>query len=123
MEKMENESLFHLRLWYFRHFGSKQTTFDAQDIGDIRHIGSYVFCKEVLLVLRFETTFPSGRLGFPSSWILNFLRTRPDTRHKMRLERVLFTFEKKTQDGQTDRQTDGWTDGRTRPHIKMRRRI
>ena len=38
-------------------------------------------------------------------------KTRPDTRHKMRLERVLFTFEKKTRDGQTDRRTDGRTDG------------
>ena len=83
MEKMENESLFHLRLWYFRHLGSKETSFDAQDIVDIRHIGSYVFCKWVLLVLRFETAFPSGRLGFPSSWILNFLRKMPEAKDQV----------------------------------------
>ena len=33
--------------------------------------------------------------------------TRPDTRHKMRLVRVRFTFEKKHG---TDRRTNGWTD-------------
>ena len=32
--------------------------------------------------------------------------TRPDTRHKMRLVCVLFTFEKKTRDGRTDGPTD-----------------
>ena len=37
--------------------------------------------------------------------------TRPDTRHKMRLVCVLFTFESNT--GQTDRRTDEQTDGRT----------
>ena len=36
-------------------------------------------------------------------------KTRPDTRHKMRLVCVLFTFENNT-DGPTDRRTDGWTD-------------
>ena len=42
------------------------------------------------------------------------IETRPDTRHKMRLERVLFTFEKKHEtDRRTDGQTDGKTDGRT----------
>ena len=55
--------------------------------------------------------------------------TRPDTRHKMLLVCVLFTFENNTgqTDGPTDRPTDlrtyGLTDGRTRPHIEMRRRI
>ena len=38
-------------------------------------------------------------------------RTRPNTRHKMRLVCVLFTFENNT--GPTDGQTDGPTDGRT----------
>ena len=56
-------------------------------------------------------------------------KTRPDTRHKMRLVCVLFTSENNTghtdgpTDGPTDRRTDGRTDGRTRPHIEMRRRI
>ena len=48
-------------------------------------------------------------------------KTRPDTRHKMRLVYVLFTFENNT--GHTDRRTDGRTDGRTQPHIEMRRRV
>ena len=43
-------------------------------------------------------------------------KTRPDTRHKMRLVCVLFTFEKK-------HGTDGPTYGRTRSHIEMRRHI
>ena len=38
-------------------------------------------------------------------------KTRPDTRHKMRLVCVLFTFEYNT--GHTDGPTDGRTDGRT----------
>ena len=39
--------------------------------------------------------------------------TRPDTRHKMRLVNVLFTFENNAEptDGPTDRPTDGRTDG------------
>ena len=40
-------------------------------------------------------------------------RARPDTRHKMRLVNVLFTFEDNV----------GRTDGRTDPLIEMRRRI
>ena len=46
-------------------------------------------------------------------------KTRPDTRHKMRLVRILFTFENNTghtdlrTDGRTDRRTDGRTDRRT----------
>ena len=40
-------------------------------------------------------------------------KTRPNTRHKMRLVCVLFTFEKNA--GQTDLRTDG----RTRPLIEM----
>ena len=52
------------------------------------------------------------------NWISGFSRkTRPDTRHKMRLVCLLFTFENNTGP------TDGPTDGRTRPHIEMRRRI
>ena len=47
--------------------------------------------------------------------------TRPDTRHKMRLVCVLFTFENNR--GRTDGRTDRRTDGRTQPHIEMRRRI
>ena len=43
--------------------------------------------------------------------------TRPDTRQKMRLVCVLFTFENNTG------RTYGPTDGRTRPLIEMRRRI
>ena len=41
--------------------------------------------------------------------------TRPDTRHKMRLACVLFTFENNAgqTDLRTDRRTDGPTDGRT----------
>ena len=50
-----------------------------------------------------------------------FIVTRPDTRHKMRLVCVLFTFENNT--GRTDQRTDGPTDGRTRLLIEMRRRI
>ena len=52
-------------------------------------------------------------------------KTRPDTRHKMRLVRVRFTFENNTGRtyGRTDGRTNGRTDGRTRPHIEMRRRI
>ena len=48
--------------------------------------------------------------------------TRPDTRHKMRLVCVLFTFENNTghtdgrTDGPTDRRTDGPTDRRTDGH-------
>ena len=40
-------------------------------------------------------------------------RTRPDTRHKMRLVCVLFHFENNTghTDGPTDLRTDGRTDG------------
>ena len=41
----------------------------------------------------------------------NYIITRPDTRHKMRLVCVLFTFENNT--GHTDRRTDGPTDRRT----------
>ena len=44
-------------------------------------------------------------------------KTRPDTRHKMRLVCVLFTFENNTG------HTDGRTDGQTWPLIEMRRRI
>ena len=44
------------------------------------------------------------------------LLTRPDTRHKMRLVCVLFTFENNM--GRTDRQTDGRT-----PLTEMLRRI
>ena len=42
-------------------------------------------------------------------------KTRPDTRHKMRLVCVLFTFENNAgpTDLRMDRQTDGRTDGRT----------
>merc|ERR1719414_2896160 len=52
-------------------------------------------------------------------------QTRPDTRHKMRLVRELFTFENNTGRtyGPTDGRTDRRTDGRTQPHIEMRRRI
>ena len=59
----------------------------------------------------------------------NMVGTRPDTRHKMRLVCVLFTFENNTghTDGPTDLRTDlrtyGRTDGRTQPLIEMRRRI
>ena len=42
------------------------------------------------------------------------IRTRPDTRHKMRLVCVLFVFENNT--GPTDGPTDGWTDGPTDGH-------
>ena len=38
-------------------------------------------------------------------------RTRPDTRHKMRLVCVLFTFENNTG------QMDGWTDGPTQTDL------
>ena len=48
-------------------------------------------------------------------------KTRPDTRHKMRLVCVLFTFENNT--GRTYGRTDGRTDGRKRHHKEMRRRI
>ena len=53
------------------------------------------------------------------------IETRPDTRHKMRLVCVLFTFENNTghTDLRTDGPTDGPTDGRTPPIIEMRRRI
>ena len=44
-------------------------------------------------------------------------RIRPDTRHKLRLVCVLFTFENNTG------RTYGPTDGRTRPIIEMRRPI
>ena len=51
--------------------------------------------------------------------------TRPDTRHKMRLVCVLFTFKNNTGRtyGRTDGWTDGRTDGRTQPLIEMRWRI
>ena len=39
---------------------------------------------------------------------LDMIETRPDTRHKMRLVCVLFTFENNT--GQTDGPMDGRTD-------------
>ena len=48
-------------------------------------------------------------------------RTRPDTRHKMRLVGVFFTFENNT--GWTYGPTDGRTDEPTRPFLQMRRRI
>jgi len=56
-------------------------------------------------------------------------KTRPDTRRKMRLVCVLFTFENNT--GQTDGPTDGPTDGRTdttsyrdaTAHLKIRTSI
>ena len=48
-------------------------------------------------------------------------KTRPDTRHKMRLVCLLITFENNT--GRMDGPTDRRTDGRTRPLIEMRRRI
>ena len=46
------------------------------------------------------------------------LKTRPDTRHKLRLVCVLFTFENNTgwTDGRTYRRIDGTTDGRTDGH-------
>ena len=52
---------------------------------------------------------------------LSLRRTRPDTRHKMRLVCVLSTFGNNTghTDGRTDRGTDGRTDGRTRRLITM----
>ena len=54
---------------------------------------------------------------FFSTNVLTVEGTRPDTRHKMRLVRVLLTFEK------NPGRTDGRTDRRTRLHIEMRRRI
>ena len=49
-------------------------------------------------------------------------KTRPDTRHKMRLVCVLFTFEKKTRDGRADGRTDRRTSYRdATAHLKRKK--
>ena len=76
---------------------------------------------------RYVQSFPKSKLTQPTPSIRSVtgsivvVKTRPDTRHKMRLVCFLFTFENNT--GHTDQRTDGPTDERTQPHIEMRRRI
>ena len=67
-------------------------------------------------VLKYSAMFTGDKRLFQDT-----SRTRPDTRHKMHLVCVLFTFQNNT--GHTDRPTDGRTYGRTQPLIAMRRRI
>ena len=56
-----------------------------------------------------------------------FLKTRPDTRHNMRLDCVVFTLENNTghkdgwNDGRTDERTDKRTDRRTDGHDLLQR--
>ena len=71
-------------------------------------------------ILRYMNKKHIGK-QFPLGNTLFLVITRPDTRHKMRLVCVLFTFENNT--GHTDRRTDGRTDGRTQLLIEMRRHI
>ena len=62
---------------------------------------------------------------------LDFYITSPDTRHKMRLVSLLFSFENNAgpmdlqTEGPTDRRTGGRTDGRTdtTSYTEMRRHI
>ena len=70
-----------------------------------------------------EKIYGSAFFILTDCWFRNVRgKTRPNTRHKMRLIGVFYPS-KITRDIRTYGTTDRRTDGRTRPNIEMRRRI
>ena len=94
-------------------FDSRCRSFFSQTEKSERFVGEWK--KRIEMEVKEEREVEQTTVG------MGWQRTRPDTRHKMRLVCVLFTLENNT--GQMVGPTDRRTDGRTRPLIEMRRRI
>ena len=109
---IETKSTVKARLW-------RWATFVAYGCG---HVQNDMFAA---VWFQFYLIFVKEVLGKKVGQQEKVPRTRPDTRHKMRLVCVLFTFDNNAgpTDLRTYGRTDQRTDGRTRPLKEMRRRI